>query len=293
MKSVNFIMLLINSIKYNLTRFFLLCFVFIISHNISAQNKLTKPNLWENFTTDMGDVFEGIGYIYTMPLKWKGNQFMNVGVISLSTLVIYTIDEDISRNFIKNKENVPDFLLKYGWYAGSPQINYGFIGSVYLSGLLSGNSKLRRTGILLLSSATATGFLQQLTKSSTGRARPSAELGKNHFRPFGGSSGYRSFPSGHAVLTFTTAHAIAKQFNSWWIKGPIYTLGIIPGLSRIYEGAHWMSDVVLSWSISYFVVEAIDKYLNSKHDLNNNNLKNKTSINLAFSKNTIGMLIKF
>lgn len=286
-------MFLINSIKYNLTRSFVLCFVIIISHSFSAQNKLLKSNLWNKFSTDMGYVFKGIGYTYTRPLKWKGNQFMNVGVISLSTLGIYTIDEDISKNFIKHKENVPDFLLKYGWYAGSPQINYGFIGSVYLSGLLSGNSKLRRTGILLLSSATATGFLQQLTKSSTGRARPGAELGKNHFRPFGGSSEYRSFPSGHAVLTFSTAHAIAKQFNSWWIKGPIYTLGIIPGLSRIYEGAHWMSDVFLSWSISYFVVEAIDKYLNGKHDLNNNNLKNKTSINLIFSRDTLGMLITF
>ena len=269
--------------------------VFFFSQSFYAQDKLKDQNLWNNFTTDMDYVLGGIGYAYSRPLHWGKPDFINLGIITSSTLGIYAVDEQVSRKFIENKERVPDILLKYGWYVGTPQINYGLTGGIYLTGLLTRNNKLRRTGVLLMSSATATGFLQQLTKSATGRARPNTGFGKNHFRPFGGSAAYRSFPSGHAVLTFTSAHVIAKQFKSWWIKGPIYSLGIIPGLTRIYEGAHWMSDVFLSWSISYFVVEAIDRYLNSRYDetADDFKMKNKTNISLAFSGNTLGVNVVF
>ena len=136
--------------------------------------------------------------------------------------------------------------------------------------------------------------MQQLTKSAAGRARPGAELGNHHFKPFGGSSSYRSFPSGHAVLTFTNAHVIAKQFKNPWIKAGIYTVGVIPGISRIYDNAHWASDVFLSWAMSYFMVEAIDIYLNSKYSEKYNNAPaKKAALNLTFNGNMIGAVVSF
>ena len=228
----------------------------ILMLSVDAQTDTTpvdvKRTLWQDFTYDMGNVFKGAGYAYTRPLYWKGNDFLLFGGVAATTFGIATLDEDITREFRSHRDDVPEFLLDYGWYAGSPQNNYGFTGAVYLTGLFTRNEKLRRTGVLLISSATATGFLQQLSKSAVGRARPGAGFGSNHFKPFGGSASYRSFPSGHAVLTFTNAHVIAKQFDSWWVKAPIYTVGLIPGISRIYDNAHWASDVFLSWAMSFF-----------------------------------------
>ena len=250
--------------------------------------------LWQDFTYDMGNVFLGTGYAYTRPLYWQGDDFLRFGAVAGATYGLYMLDTNIERSFKKHKNDVPNILLDYGWYAGSPQNNYGLTGAVYLTGLFTKNEKLRRTGVLMISSATATGFFQQFLKSATGRARPGAELGKNHFRPFGGSAAYRSFPSGHAVLSFTQAHSIAKQFKSWWVKAPIYAVGAIPGLSRIYTDAHWASDVFLSWAMSYFMVEAIDIYLDKKYkEKYNDNARKNTSLDLSFSLTGIGVRYSF
>ena len=277
--------------------FLLLTCAFFIQAQTNNQkfNASEDKSVWSDFTYDMGSVLRGVGYAYTRPLQWKSDDFLKLGLVSSSTYGIYTIDTNINRAFQSHKNKVPSVLLDYGWYAGSTQNNYGFTGAVYLTGLFTKNEKLRRTGVLLISAATATGFLQQLTKSLVGRARPGAGLGKHYFRPFGGSSKYRSFPSGHSVLTFTSAHAIAKQFKSWWVKAPIYTVGLIPGLSRIYEEAHWASDVFLSWTLSYFIVEALDNYLDKRYD-KKYNAKEKTNrgdLSFMFTGRTIGVSYTF
>lgn len=242
--------------------------VILLSVSVQGQNSrgIESPNLWQDFTYDMGIVFGGVGHAYTRPLQWKGNDFKRLGFVTAGTASLFLIDDEVRTFSQAHVNEVPNVLLEYGDRSGSPQVSYGFQGAVYLTGLFTRNEKLRRTGVLLISSATATGFLQQVTKSLTGRARPGAELGNHFFRPFGGSAAFRSFPSGHAVLTFTAAHSIAKQFDNTWAKAGIYTLGLIPGLSRIYDNQHWISDVALSWALGYFVVEAIDIYLDSKYD---------------------------
>lgn len=231
-----------------------------------SNRSVENPTLWQDFTYDMGVVFGGVGHAYTRPLHWEGKDFKRLGYVAGLTGGLFLVDDEIREGFQNHVDDVPNFILEYGYRSGAPQVMYSAQGAVYLTGLFTRNEKLRRTGVLLISSATATGFLQQVTKSLTGRARPGTELGNNHFRPFGGSAGFRSFPSGHAVLTFTAAHSLAKQFDNTWVKAGIYVLGAIPGLSRIYDDQHWASDVVLSWALSYFMVEAIDLYLDKKYD---------------------------
>lgn len=87
-------------------------------------------------------------------------------------------------------------------------------GAVYLTGLFTENPKLRRTGVLLISSAAASGLLQQVSKRIIGRARPRIDVGKSSFDPFHIDRvfNYDSFPSGHTMLGFTNAYAIAKHF---------------------------------------------------------------------------------
>ena len=268
-----------------------------VAINLSAQQEPKNTNdrtLWNDFTYDMGSVFEGVGFAYSRPLYWDSKDLLPVTGVVGGTTLLYTLDTNIRRGMLNHKEDVPSFITEYGWYAGSPQNNYGLNGAIYLTGLFTKNEKLRRTGVLLISSATATGFLQQLTKSLVGRARPGADLGKRHFKPFGGSARFRSFPSGHAILTFTSAHAIAKQFSNTWAKVGIYTIGIVPGLTRIYADAHWASDVFLSWALSYFVVEAIDVYLDRKYDKKYNNKTGQPAkISLSFGAGGIGLKYAF
>ena len=250
---------------------------------------------WQNLTYDMGNVFEGVGYAYSRPLYWGKSDFSTLGLVLGGTAAVYTFDQEIDD--VANRNELPKILEDYGWYAGSPQNNYGFVGAVYLTGLFTKSERLRRTGVLLIAGNTSTGFVQQLTKSLVGRARPKGGFGKNHFRPFGGDSVYRSFPSGHAVLTFTNAHIMAKLFDNGWIKAGIYAVGVIPGISRIYADAHWASDVVLSWAMSYFMVEAIDFFLDRKYadkfnkEGRDNGLLSR--IDLRMGPSTVGFAYKF
>jgi len=224
-------------------------------------NTDVTQNKWQLFTYDIGNMFQSIGYSYVRPLSWEGKQWGTFGAVVAGTGLIYLFDEGSADYFSNQGENIPDFIKDYGRNVGTPENNYFITGGVYLTGLFTKNEKLRRTGVLLVASASSAGLLQQLTKSLVGRARPESGNGKDTFDPFNSNRSYHSFPSGHAMLAFTNAYAIAKQFKNPWIKAGIYTVGAIPGISRLWEDQHWFSDVALGIAISIFTVESIDRYL--------------------------------
>jgi len=246
------------------------------------------------FTYDLGNVFKGIGYSYTRPLHWNGKDWANFGYAMGGTGIAYLVDTPTSKYFRGIKEDVPELIRDYGFTYGSPENNYMVTGAVYLTGLISKNEKLRRTGVLLISSASSAGLLQQVLKSAVGRARPLSGKNKDTYYPLWyGDKEYHSFPSGHAILAMTNAHAIAKQFKNIWVKTGIYTLGSIPAISRLWEGKHWLSDVVLGVAISIFTVESIDRYLDSKYDQKYNDNAKKVSWNLNFGPGQVGLNLEF
>lgn len=230
----------------------------------SLKSKTRKEGIWRHLKYDVVAMAGGFANAYTRPFSWEKKDYVRLGATVVTVGIIYLADEDISRTFIRNRENVPNVFKKFGWYFGSPQINYGITGAVYVTGLLTNNEKLRRTGVLMITAASVTGAVQQISKSATGRSRPGTGLGKHFFKPFSGDAGYRSFPSGHTVLSITTSYALSKQFKNPWIKGGILAVGSIVPLSRVIDGAHWFSDITLSAIMSVAVVEGIDKFLKRK-----------------------------
>lgn len=246
-------------------------------------------------------MFKGIGFSYIRPIGWQGRQWAQFGGVVAGTALVYTVDYETSGFIRSNREGVPDWIRDYGQFYGSPQNNFLATSGVYLVGLFTKNEKLRRTGVLLISSAASTGLLQQILKSAVGRARPEAELGKLTFDPFNSDRKFHSFPSGHALLAFTNAYAIGKQFKSPWIKAGIYTLGVIPGISRIWDGQHWLSDFVFAIALSVATVESIDRYLDGKYDKKyNNDAKRQAAIkdkkvhwDLHFGAGSVGIAVNF
>ncbi len=248
---------------------------------------------WKMLTYDLGTMFQGVGHSYTRPLHWQGKEWAQFGAVVGGTGLVYLTDDDTSRFIRNNRESVPKWIRDYGELYGSPENNYIATSGVYLTGLITKNEKLRRTGVLLISSATSAGLLQQVLKSVVGRARPLAELGKDTFDPFNPSRNFHSFPSGHALLAFTNAYAIAKQFKNPWLKAGIYTVGAIPGISRVWDGQHWLSDMLFAWAISIATVESIDKYLDKKYDEKYNDQQKRLSWNLNFGPGQMGITINF
>jgi len=202
-------------------------------------------------------------------------QFVSFGYIATGTAALCTIDDTIDSWADGWRNDVPRWIPDYGNNIGSANNNFMLTGAVYLTGLFTDNPKLRRTGVLLISSAAASGLLQQISKRIIGRARPRINVGKSSFDSFHIDRvfNYDSFPSGHAMLGFTNAYAIAKHFDSPWIRAGLYSIGSIPGIARIIDRFHWISDVAFYTAISIFIVEAIDRFLDTKYDQKYNDKK--------------------
>lgn len=226
--------------------------------------KDSLPSTWELLKYDGASAFGGMKYTYSRPSQWKKDDYITAGAIVAGTAALYVFDEETSEYFIEQDHKMPQLIKDIGWYYGSPQNNYAINGAVYLYGLLTKNKKVRKTGVLLISAASTAGLIQTITKTAVGRARPATGEGKASFDPFRGIGAYHSFPSGHTILSFTTAYAIGKQFDNPFVKAGIYGLGMIAPVSRLWAGAHWLTDVGLSLAISVLVVDSIDNYLNEE-----------------------------
>ncbi|NAS10686.1 phosphatase PAP2 family protein [Poritiphilus flavus] len=271
-------------------------FIFSFLIGIAQTDTIKQPkNLWQEFTYDIGNMFGGMGYSYSRPFHWKGKQWGHFGMITAGTAGLYFVDDEFEHWVNGFSGDAPDWLITYGTEYGSPENNYMLTGAVYLTGLFTKNEKLRRTGVLLISSASAAGLLQQVSKRIIGRARPRSGDSSDVFDPFHLDRvlNYDSFPSGHAMLAFTNAYVIAKQFKSPWVKAGLYAVGSIPGFVRIMDDYHWISDVAFGMAISVFIVEAIDRYLDKKYDQKYNDNSKKLSWDLNIGPGQVGVIMRF
>jgi len=259
-----------------------------------SQNKKNDslPTTLELLKYDGVSTFNGLTTTYTKPLKWKKNNFLTAGIIIIGTGALYLIDEESNIWFENQEKDIPGIIKDFGWYYGSPQNNYAINGVVYLYGLITKNQKIRKTGVLLISAASTACLIQTISKITVGRGRPGAGEGKGSFKPFSKEGGFHSFPSGHTILSFTTAYAIGKQFKNPLLKAAIYGVGMIAPVSRLWAGAHWLTDVGLSIAISILVVDTIDNYLNTKRDYGQG-FKNSISWKFNIGLGRVGLIGTF
>ena len=134
------------------------------------------------------------------------------------------------RNFMRNVSRFGDWLEHFA------------LGLVLLAVAWSrGNKKWTRIFLSMLIALSIAGLAGRAIKISTGRARPSVKAEQIWNGPRL-SSKYHAFPSGHVVAS--TAFFGVLTFASWRIGLPCLLIPILIGVSRIYGGAHYLSDVV-------------------------------------------------
>ncbi len=104
----------------------------------------------------------------------------------------------------------------------------------------SGRKKWVRIFIAMILACALAGAAARMVKIATGRARPSvqADAGWNGPRI---SPRYNSFPSGHTAAS--TAFFATLAFASWRIGLGLLVFPLGIAFSRMYVGAHYLSDV--------------------------------------------------
>ena len=123
-----------------------------------------------------------------------------------------------------------------------------------LVGVRAKNNIKDRTGMLLLSFGLVTSSVG-VTKILTHRLRPNG-------------ADRRSFPSGHTSLAFMTAEFLNQEYKdqSVWYSIGGYAMATGTGILRLYNNAHWFSDVVagagfgmLSTKVSYWIYPSLKR----------------------------------
>tara|TARA_Y100000815_G_scaffold183853_1_gene167592 strand:+ start:1584 stop:2435 length:852 start_codon:yes stop_codon:yes gene_type:complete len=254
-----------------------------------------NASTWSLLKYDFNTTWHGVKHSFTKPLSWKEKDYLKLGGIIVGTVGLSFADETINDYTENHRSSFPKHVRDFGWYFGSPQNYFIANAGLYGFGLLTKNSKVRRTSVLIITSSITTGFIQTIAKNGFGRARPGVDRGAHHFKPFSKEGGQHSFPSGHTVLSITMAHSIAKQFQNPWVKAGIYTIGAIPPVSRLIDEAHWFTDIAFSTVVSIIVVDGIDNFLfkEKAFDIERPDQNNKVSWNFSFTGNTIGFVGTF
>lgn len=217
-----------------------------------------KKGILHRVKTDGQLTVKTIVKTYARPFHWKKKEWLYFGA-TLSVSAATTLLDESLYNYTKaNKTPFLNDLASVGDFLGQPENNYPFMIALWGSGVIANNDWLRDTGIMLFASVTTSGLIQTASKELVGRARPGTEVGPFAFKPFGGI-GYHSFPSGHTMLSVATSWILARQVN--WLPGKIifFSLPVIVGGSRIYDGAHWLSDIVLGSALGIACAEAVLK----------------------------------
>jgi membrane-associated phospholipid phosphatase len=125
-------------------------------------------------------------------------------------------------------------------------------------------------------------FAAQLVRGPLGRSRPHVTNYENpfDFKPFRGfrEFDYRAFPSIHtasafAVATVYTVETQRRAPGAVWIVGPIaYAIAAGPGISRMFTGQHWASDVLAGAFLGTLAGAKVVRY---NHDVAPNNRVNR------------------
>ena len=264
---------------------------------IVAQDKIEiskdSLNTWQTFKYDTNASWRSIKHVVTRPLHWKGKDYAKFGGMVLGTVIISATDRETSNFFRQQDDSFPQPIQEFGFYFASPQNYLMANAGLYGFGLLTKNEQIRKTSVLIISSSITAGYLQIFARTAFGRARPFSGDGPYTFKPFAGNEDYFSFPSGHTVLGITMAHSIAKQFDNTWTKIGIYSIGSIPALTRLMDGAHWLSDVAFGAALSIVVVDSIDKFLFNSESYNYPKKQKAITWNFRFSGNQIGFVGTF
>ncbi len=187
--------------------------------------------------------------IWTSPFKAR-IQDMNwlVPMIGLTAGMINADAELSSRVDVNGTLGSHASTLSNGGLAAA----LGGAGGLYLLGKFRSDDHEREAGIVGVEAATNGLIVTEALKVVSRRQRPTDGNGLGEFFK-NGSILNSSFPSAHAVMTWSVASAIAHEYPG--IATQILSYGVATGvsLSRVYGRNHFPSDVIAGSAIGWLI----------------------------------------
>jgi len=245
-----------------------------------------KEKFHQRVYYDISHATKAVLHVYKRPFSWEKKEWLTFGTVIGGSVAASFLDEPINDYFKRNKTGFQDGIAGFGDAMGQPEYQGPLLIALWGIGVSVNNKWMRTTGTMLAASMAASGLLQTFSKDAVGRARPSKGDGNTSFKPFGGKN-YHSFPSGHTMLSISSSWILARQVKYLPLKITFYTIPAIVGWSRLYDNAHWFSDILLGSALGIASAEAVIQYYSSIKR------KNKDQAGLTILPNGNGVLLAY
>jgi membrane-associated phospholipid phosphatase len=158
---------------------------------------------------------------------------------------------------IANDESVL-YAIPTQWHSTNREISNGALygtaalaGGIYLTGLFTENEHSQEVGIRTAEATIDSVILYAAMKGIFQRQRPYTGPGEGKF--FAGNWSNGSFPSGHAMFTWTIASTVAHQYHSIPLDILLYGMAGTVTTTRVLAGQHFPSDVFVGSVLGYLI----------------------------------------
>ncbi len=189
------------------------------------------------------------------------------GILSIYDARIAKNFQDTARLHVRVGEKLDDIFT----HVNETTLTVGGL-AVWGIGRLAKQETMADIGIHVAESVAAASLTAQVIRGPLGRTRP-----KDANRPFDNQYDFhfmkgfthfqqRAFPSIHSSSGFAAASAIVEEVKirnpsaAWWVGVPAYLVAATPGLSRMYLGQPWASDIVAGAVLGTFYGQRVVSY---------------------------------
>jgi hypothetical protein len=223
------------------------------SVNAKLKNKSSHEKRFIlNILGDQRAIWTAPFHLHSADAKW-------LAPLGLSTAALVFTDRRSSGELVEHGDNFERLRISRDVsQMGSLYVTGGLAGVLYLSGRATHSDRLRETGLLGAEALIDSNIVASGLKLATQRQRPPADNSSGEF--FDGGS---SFPSGHAISSWTLATIVAQEYghDRPLLQVGAYGLATAVSLSRFTGRKHFLSDVVVGSAMGY----GIGRYVYHKH----------------------------
>jgi len=216
---------------------------------IQSQNSpVTLRNTPRHFLEDQAA-------IWTSPARIRESNALGPAILVLATTILITTDHQIM-----SSPRLIDPSLNSDASTASNGLLGGFVAApalIYGTGYLHHDQYATQTGILGGEAMADSLVVDEVMKFVSLRERPTVDDARGKF--FQTSVGSdSSFPSTHCMIAWSSAAAIASEYNGPLTKITAYSLATGLSVTRVLARQHFPSDVLVGsavgWMIGRYVV---------------------------------------
>ena len=216
------------------------------------------------------------------PILTRKHAYWSAAFLAAS-LALSTADVHIAKgwNDSTHRSDSRDRLARNFAKVQEGTLTFGNL-AIWGIGRLSGSETAADVGFHAAEAVVLGSFASQVIRGPLGRSRPHVTKFEDQydFAPFKGFTDfhYRAFPSIHtassfAVATVYTLETRRRAPKAAWIVGPVtYLLALGPGVSRMYTGQHWASDILSGAFMGTLAGVVVMRY---NHDVRPDNKLNR------------------